>query len=160
MMDSYPSACTVEDAYAMRAAAGCPPKHRASFSAGGDLTNYYLLLSAKIFQGQFEVDRETISNLEENDVGWDDEQAVYVEKICRHRRFITNERAYIGLAAGLTEGGDQVCVLFGGDSPFILRSVSNHYKLIGPSYIHGIMKGEVIERFKSGELLEEWFEIH
>ncbi|PMD31122.1 hypothetical protein L207DRAFT_385252, partial [Hyaloscypha variabilis F] len=60
------------------------------------------------------------------------------------RRFFITEKGYLGLGPGHMEVGDQVTVLFGGKTPFILRKFEDHFKLIGESYIHGIMEGEVI----------------
>jgi hypothetical protein len=33
-------------------------------------------------------------------------------------------------------------VLSGSNVPFVLRPVEDHYRLIGPCYVHGIMGGE------------------
>jgi hypothetical protein len=40
---------------------------------------------------------------------------------------------------------DTACALFGGMVPFILRDVasSEKFRLVGESYIHGIMDGEL-----------------
>lgn len=38
--------------------------------------------------------------------------------------------------------GDYIAVLAGGRFPFVLRSTGDHYRLIGPCYVHGIMDGE------------------
>jgi len=42
--------------------------------------------------------------------------------------------------------GDLVCVLYGGDVPFILHpDGQGHYKLIGECYVSGIMQGEALD---------------
>lgn len=59
---------------------------------------------------------------------------------------------------GLREG-DVVAIIFGGDTPFALRRVEDgegqgedeHYMLLCPSYVSGIMDGEAIQRWKDGE---------
>jgi hypothetical protein len=41
-----------------------------------------------------------------------------------------------------TEVGDRIMILSGSNVPFVLRPVKDHYRLIGPCYVHGIMDGE------------------
>ncbi|PVH78411.1 hypothetical protein DL98DRAFT_516747 [Cadophora sp. DSE1049] len=58
------------------------------------------------------------------------------------------------------EVGDEVVILFGGVTPFVLRPVplrddkykgQRSYQLVGECYVHGIMKGEAVEAWqKSG----------
>lgn len=64
--------------------------------------------------------------------------------------------------------GDLICILFGGQTPFVLREVEDMsealreesivaggdgkiYVLIGESYIHGIMDGEACDGLKRRE---------
>jgi hypothetical protein len=64
------------------------------------------------------------------------------------RLFTTdNSAAWLGTGLGGTRVGDVVCVLSGGDVPFILRQVGNkgEYKLIGECYVAGIMHGEALD---------------
>lgn len=55
----------------------------------------------------------------------------------------------MGLAPIDAEVGDAIVVLAGGRAPFILRTVENtdegkiYWRLIGDSYVHGIMDGEM-----------------
>jgi Heterokaryon incompatibility protein (HET) len=59
--------------------------------------------------------------------------------------FITNS-GFIGIGASSMRVGDDVYVLCGGRSPFVLRSVDDgHFKLIGDCYVHGIMDGEIFD---------------
>ncbi|KAN0091804.1 hypothetical protein V8E51_017651 [Hyaloscypha variabilis] len=60
----------------------------------------------------------------------------------RHRKLFTTVQGYMGLAPSTAREGDLVCVLLGGDVPFILRPSKSNYSLIGESYVHGIMDGE------------------
>jgi len=46
---------------------------------------------------------------------------------------------------------DVVAVLFGSTTPFVVRRVvgmAKRYKLVGECYVHGIMDGELVERWK------------
>ena len=46
---------------------------------------------------------------------------------------------------GAPSDGDCVCVLFGGDTPFILRPKDNsEWQFIAEAYVHGIMDGEAL----------------
>jgi hypothetical protein len=38
-----------------------------------------------------------------------------------------------------------VCVLYGGQTPFILRPKVERYQFIGECYVHGIMEGEALD---------------
>ena len=37
---------------------------------------------------------------------------------------------------------DRIALISGLQLPFIVRRAGDNYKLIGPAYIHGLMKGE------------------
>ncbi|KAL2366080.1 hypothetical protein RJZ56_000920 [Blastomyces dermatitidis] len=70
--------------------------------------------------------------------------------ICFHRRFYVTERGYLGIGPQVMRPGDEVCVLFGGRVPFILRRIPDHHLLIGDTYIHehAVMWGKVTEGIK------------
>jgi hypothetical protein len=62
-----------------------------------------------------------------------------------NRAFFITVDGYMGL--GSPDVGDEIWVLFGGDTPFILRpSVSDPgcHQLIGSCYVHGLMDGEAM----------------
>jgi hypothetical protein len=62
-------------------------------------------------------------------------------------RFCITSKGYLGLAPHEAKVGDEIFVFYGGAVPFVLRPVSKEestYTLIGESYIHGIMYGEVL----------------
>ncbi|KAK4569323.1 hypothetical protein LTR86_003085 [Recurvomyces mirabilis] len=62
------------------------------------------------------------------------------------RIFFVTLRGYMGFAAPGTAIGDEVSVLGGGWTPFVLRpSDKGCYNMVGDSYVHGIMDGEDIE---------------
>ena len=44
------------------------------------------------------------------------------------------------------EPGDNICVLYGGISLFVLRHTSGNamYKFLGEAYVHGLMDAEVL----------------
>jgi hypothetical protein len=56
--------------------------------------------------------------------------------------------------------GDVCCIIPGVNVPLILRSKDNgRYNLVGNSYIHGVMKGEMMEVVEKGELATKVSEI-
>ncbi|KAE9375141.1 HET-domain-containing protein [Stipitochalara longipes BDJ] len=63
------------------------------------------------------------------------------------RRAFRTENGYVGLGpAGMTTG-DNVCIIFGAQVPYVLRpDGKGRYQLVGEAYIHGIMDGELIEK--------------
>jgi len=61
------------------------------------------------------------------------------------RRFFISEKGYMGLAPITARAGDAICILFGGQVPFILRERDDsEHSMIGECYVHGIMDGEAI----------------
>lgn len=61
------------------------------------------------------------------------------------KRMFATDTGYLGLAHRSLEIGDEVFVLLGADTPFVLRGVSEGlYVLRGEAYVHGIMDGESI----------------
>jgi hypothetical protein len=85
------------------------------------------------------------------------------ERAALGRRFFVSKKGYLGLAPGKTRPGDLICILFGGQSPFILRKDQEQmihqerlleifggdsmHHLIGESYVHGLMDGEGYAEF-------------
>ncbi|KAF5573203.1 het-6OR heterokaryon incompatibility (het-6OR allele) [Fusarium pseudocircinatum] len=78
----------------------------------------------------------------------DDSMAFWRDIVsCRGRKFFVTEKGYIGNGLSCVEPGDSVCILFGGDTPYIVRPnspSSNEYLFLGNAYVHGIMDGEAI----------------
>jgi hypothetical protein len=59
------------------------------------------------------------------------------------RRFFTTKNGYMGLCPSLARIDDQIVILLGGRTPFILRKTKkNRYRFIGECYVHGMMNGE------------------
>ena len=69
--------------------------------------------------------------------------------------FVT-ETGYIGLGHPETAVGDEVHLVQGSDTPFVLRKTDGHYELIGETYVHGIMDGELVD----DDTEFEWVQIH
>jgi hypothetical protein len=73
---------------------------------------------------------------------------------CMYRSFIVTEKGYMGLGSRHTVAAqDYVCVLRGGDVPFILRKRADGYwTFVGESYVHGIMDGGFVRAAKKEDL--------
>lgn len=67
-----------------------------------------------------------------------------LSRACTSRRFFTTRKGYIGLGPPTLQTDDNICILFGGRTPYILRPHGQSYCLIGECYIHGIMFGEAL----------------
>jgi hypothetical protein len=61
------------------------------------------------------------------------------------RVFFTTSRGYMGFGAIGAGVGDQVCLLGGGWTPWILRDHNTHFQMIGDTYLHGMMRGETLD---------------
>ncbi|KAI8627444.1 HET-domain-containing protein [Xylariaceae sp. FL1651] len=74
----------------------------------------------------------------------------------RHRRFFITENRYMGLGPRDTKVGDNIMILQGHQAPILARATEGkHWKIVGDSYMHGIMEGSVFDQEKC-ELL--WFD--
>ncbi|KAG4439296.1 hypothetical protein IFR05_005229 [Cadophora sp. M221] len=73
-----------------------------------------------------------------------------VEENCDHRRYFVTEKGYMGLGPQGMLPGDIVCVLFGGDTPYVLREKQGCWQFVGECYVHGIMKEEAVRNLKDG----------
>jgi hypothetical protein len=64
---------------------------------------------------------------------------------CLFKKLYRTSKGYIGSGKSTMQVGDQVWMLCGGRTPFILRPVleDGTYTLIGETYLHGLMQGEI-----------------
>lgn len=64
-----------------------------------------------------------------------------------HRRVYLTHNGFVGIGPRIMRPGDEVCVLFGGRVPFVLRRIQDHHILLGDTYIHdeNIMWGKLTE---------------
>ncbi|KAF2805727.1 uncharacterized protein BDZ99DRAFT_480400 [Mytilinidion resinicola] len=76
---------------------------------------------------------------------------------CGSRKFFITSNGYYGLAPMIVQQGDMCCVLIGARVPFILRPTEtpSHYQVVGECYVHGIMRGEVVQWWKEGKFKME-----
>jgi hypothetical protein len=80
---------------------------------------------------------------------------LYRRKLCK-----TTKRGFPGLVPDTARNGDLIIVLKGCDLPLTVRSVRDHYVLIGECYIHGIMNGEALLMESEGDVSLQHFRLH
>ncbi|KAI3332275.1 heterokaryon incompatibility protein-domain-containing protein [Xylariaceae sp. AK1471] len=78
--------------------------------------------------------------------------------VTRRRRFFATVGGRIGIGPSNTEPGDQIRVVFFCSTPFLMRQASEgRSRLIGETYVHGLMYGEAIDMFRDKHLKEtQW----
>lgn len=82
------------------------------------------------------------------------------EEVTRNRKFCITELGRMGLVPESTEAGDRMVVLFGMQTPAVLRPLAPVsveggpacYQLLGESFVHGLMDGEAIRAMEMGDL--------
>lgn len=63
----------------------------------------------------------------------------------RDRRFLVTKGGFYGMGPQLMQEDDVVALMPGLNVPFVLRPTGDKYKLVGPAYVHGVMRGEVFD---------------
>ena len=70
---------------------------------------------------------------------------------CYGRLLAITEEKLMGLVPISAEVGDEIYLLAGGQVFYVLRPQGDGFRLIGESYIHGLMDGEALDRLETGE---------
>lgn len=65
------------------------------------------------------------------------------------RKFAVTANGLFAMVPPNTSIGDVVCLLYGAETPFLLRRKPCHeeqdvYELVGECYVHGIMQGQAL----------------
>ncbi|KAF2792212.1 HET-domain-containing protein [Melanomma pulvis-pyrius CBS 109.77] len=154
---SYPSGCTVYDAFWHTLVAGkddsgnarAPPEYSEVFSLVLDSSTGNMpslpgqTYSPRRKKGFFTLDSLRSRNPQK--ILKEMQQAIVAA--LQYRRFATTDRGYFALVPRGTRLGDRICVFERGHVPFVIRPVEGGegYELMGECYVHGIMQGEVME---------------
>lgn len=64
-------------------------------------------------------------------------------RLSTYRRMVRTKRGYMALAPRFSKPGDLIGVFKGGKLPLVVRREGEYLELIGESYVHGMMEGEV-----------------
>ena len=79
----------------------------------------------------------------------------------RKRRLCKSETRFLpGLVPDKAKDKDIICILVGCALPLVLRREKDHFIVIGESYVHGFMCGEILEMERRGEVEREEFIIY
>ncbi|KAH7409330.1 heterokaryon incompatibility protein-domain-containing protein [Cadophora sp. MPI-SDFR-AT-0126] len=78
-----------------------------------------------------------------------------VEDYCSERQFFITGNGRMGLGPKGLLPEDHVCILFGGDTPYVLRKTESCWKFVGECYVHGVMKGEAVKDLKGDGIVFE-----
>ena len=73
-----------------------------------------------------------------------------------NRRFFLTATGMMGMAPPAIKAGDLICMLFGNETPFVLRPLGHYFELIGDTYVRA---GEMPNYGKTGNDAERWFDI-
>jgi hypothetical protein len=78
---------------------------------------------------------------------------------CSLRRIFWTENGSFGLGPQCMLAGDIVVVLYGGNTPYVLRPKQHGYLFMGQAYVDAIMHGEVMDSLRAGQVQEQFFNI-
>jgi hypothetical protein len=82
------------------------------------------------------------------------QRQTYIMGASDGRRMIHTRKGYLGLVPAETRQGDRIGLFVGGKVPLIIRPRDGGtWELIGESYLHGMMFGEVFDRAACKEVL-------
>lgn len=82
-----------------------------------------------------------------------------VASLALHRRFFETQDGYLGQCPIRSMHGDLVCMLYGCNSPVVLRPVEGHYLYVGECAVLGLMEGQASSLIEAGRSKMEVFEI-
>lgn len=87
------------------------------------------------------------------------EEASEYHDVCIHSTLLTiTTRGYLVSVPWAAQKGDRIVIFAEGEIPFTVRedSVGGKYRLIGSTYVYGMIKGKV---FPSGDDALEWISL-
>jgi hypothetical protein len=73
---------------------------------------------------------------------------------------LTQEHNVVRPFYDMTQPGDLICVILGCPIPMMLRPVEEHFELVGPVYVPGIMHGEAMTALQEKKVELQAFELH
>jgi hypothetical protein len=69
---------------------------------------------------------------------------VLMEGLFRFLSLFKTSDGSLGMGPRQLKQDDVLCILPGGEAPLVLRPSGQHYTLVGPCYLHGLMNGEAV----------------
>jgi hypothetical protein len=65
----------------------------------------------------------------------------------------------MGIGVEGMQPGDEIAMIFGGEVLCIIRPRGGHHVLVGDCFVHGYMKGEVLDGWKAGQFTDQWIDL-
>jgi hypothetical protein len=96
----------------------------------------------------------------EGDLALDDGSKIFEESAfehCRQRRMFWTSNGSLGLGPQCMRVNDIIVVLYGGNTPYVLRPRGDKFLFMGQAYIDNIMHGEATENLHAGKVQEQTF---
>lgn len=125
--------------------AGCPTerRQRTGDTSQGLRTHWEIIARASVdfsayLATNYEFDGFNQEIMAEMDLGDASRFEFEAKTMCFNRRVFLTEAGYFGLGPKIMRPGDQVCVLFGGRVPYVLRPRGQQWAFIGDSYLHDL----------------------
>jgi hypothetical protein len=87
------------------------------------------------------------------------EFAIAVTSAFNRRSVFSTVKGLTGMCPLLAQPGDIVVVLFGGRTPYVLRKMDGHYRLVSDCYVYRLMDGEAINLLQEGLLSTQDFHL-
>jgi hypothetical protein len=84
-----------------------------------------------------------------------------VSNINKDRPLFYTTSGRLGLGPPELKAGDHICILFGGNSLYVLRPIpsSENFYFIGECYVHGLMRGEAMVSFENKKVTSQTFHL-
>jgi hypothetical protein len=82
--------------------------------------------------------------------------AADVKEKLRHLRIFHTKGGYLGMTYPEAMPGDVVCVVEKCHVPLVLRPAGSRFKLVGPCFVVGLMKGEAAELWKKNLIVQKY----
>jgi hypothetical protein len=81
-------------------------------------------------------------------------------RLCQYlRKFSIIAKGLYCMSSICTDPGDVVCIIYGCDTPVVLRKAEGHFLFIGDCYADGMMRGEAMDRLGKGDYKLQTFDI-
>jgi hypothetical protein len=80
-----------------------------------------------------------------------------VADTCSLRRIFWTKNGSFGLGPQCMRPGDVVVVLYGGNTPYVLRQKGENWLFVGQAYVDEIMHGELMKNLRTGRAKEQKF---
>jgi hypothetical protein len=74
-----------------------------------------------------------------------------VIRASNNRRLCITSNGYMVLASAKAKESDLICILLGGQTPFVLRRRNGQHYLVGACYVHWMMDGQAMKELQKGK---------